>query len=331
MESFHVGHTLFWRKHNKAEVEQMLTIQPNQADLNCKILYPETLFRMPALEIGLLIVAYSVLIVTIFFEVICYQRNLETIETIFFTLSLLGLITALTATPILINLGIIPEGGIILSLPMILVGVATILNTLSERKHTLPTWVKPLLIGLGIAIGLTTICTQFLGIDRYSGSITAVYLGIAVTFSMLLIRNTKPANRIAHLEKTERIFAVVFLILVPFSLLSNYVFGELGYNLQFGFTLPIVFILLAGNKLWDDLQRLSLIPSDVEPTEQHFKNFTLTEREKEIALVLSKGYSYKKISEDLFISIPTVKTHASNVYKKCEVKNRAELILLLTR
>jgi len=52
----------------------------------------------------------------------------------------------------------------------------------------------------------------------------------------------------------------------------------------------------------------------------------LTQREKEILTFIAKGYSNKQIADALFISIPTVKTHRSNILAKCEVKNTASLV-----
>jgi DNA-binding NarL/FixJ family response regulator len=52
----------------------------------------------------------------------------------------------------------------------------------------------------------------------------------------------------------------------------------------------------------------------------------LTQREKEILTLIIKGFSNQEIADQLFISIPTVKTHRSNVLAKCEVKNTASLV-----
>jgi len=284
---------------------------------------------MIVLEFSLLILTYTLLIIAIFLEVICYSRKLETIETIFFTASLLLMVTAFTVRPIFITADQTDAGWVITLFPMIVVGIATILNTLSERVHRLPTWVKPISIALASGLSLATIAAYVTNMPHLVEYVVPAFLAIAVVGSMILVQLSKPTRRIAHLEKSERIFSKAFLVAVPLTLLSSFVFVELGYNLQLGFTIPVLFSLLAANKIWDDLQRLSLVNPTIEPIEQHFKNFLLTEREKEIAIVLSKGHSYKKISEDLFISMPTVKTHASNIYKKCEVKNRAELMLLL--
>lgn len=55
----------------------------------------------------------------------------------------------------------------------------------------------------------------------------------------------------------------------------------------------------------------------------------LTQREKEILTFIVKGYSNQQIAEELCISIPTVKTHRSNILAKCDVKNTASLVRLV--
>jgi DNA-binding NarL/FixJ family response regulator len=52
----------------------------------------------------------------------------------------------------------------------------------------------------------------------------------------------------------------------------------------------------------------------------------LTQREKEILTCIVKGQSNQEIADQLYISLPTVKTHRSNILAKCEVKNTASLV-----
>ncbi|WP_317169100.1 response regulator transcription factor [Flavivirga algicola] len=54
----------------------------------------------------------------------------------------------------------------------------------------------------------------------------------------------------------------------------------------------------------------------------------LSYRENEVLNQLSKGKSYASISETLFISINTVKTHIKNIYEKLQVTNREDAIKL---
>lgn len=52
----------------------------------------------------------------------------------------------------------------------------------------------------------------------------------------------------------------------------------------------------------------------------------LTPREIEIAMSILSNLSYKKIANDLFIAKSTVTKHASNIFKKTNVRNRTEFI-----
>ncbi len=55
------------------------------------------------------------------------------------------------------------------------------------------------------------------------------------------------------------------------------------------------------------------------------KEYGITEREKEIVLSLIRGYSNKEISDKLFISVNTVKTHIAKIYQKLGVSQRIDL------
>ncbi|HTN08975.1 response regulator transcription factor [Agriterribacter sp.] len=55
-------------------------------------------------------------------------------------------------------------------------------------------------------------------------------------------------------------------------------------------------------------------------------NYLLTNREKEILHLLSKGNSFKLIAADLFISLDTVRTHIKHIYDKLHVRSQGEAI-----
>jgi DNA-binding NarL/FixJ family response regulator len=52
----------------------------------------------------------------------------------------------------------------------------------------------------------------------------------------------------------------------------------------------------------------------------------LSNREKEVLALLSKGFLYKEISDQLFISTGTVRQHIHHIYEKLHVQNRMEAI-----
>ena len=51
----------------------------------------------------------------------------------------------------------------------------------------------------------------------------------------------------------------------------------------------------------------------------------LTPREREVLRLLARGYAYKEIAAELFISIKTVETHVSAVLRKLQLSNRHQL------
>lgn len=52
----------------------------------------------------------------------------------------------------------------------------------------------------------------------------------------------------------------------------------------------------------------------------------LSVREQEILQLLSKGYRYKEIAANLFVSIETVRKHIHNIYEKLQVSSRTDAI-----
>lgn len=51
----------------------------------------------------------------------------------------------------------------------------------------------------------------------------------------------------------------------------------------------------------------------------------LSAREREVMRLIARGYSYKEVASELFISIKTVETHVSAVLRKLQLSSRHEL------
>ncbi len=51
----------------------------------------------------------------------------------------------------------------------------------------------------------------------------------------------------------------------------------------------------------------------------------LTARERDVMRLIARGYSYKEVAKELFISIKTVETHVSAVLRKLQLSSRHEL------
>ena len=55
----------------------------------------------------------------------------------------------------------------------------------------------------------------------------------------------------------------------------------------------------------------------------------LSDREREIAIAVAHGWSNAEIGGELFLSIPTVKTHVSSIFTKLGLNNRVQIALLV--
>lgn len=51
----------------------------------------------------------------------------------------------------------------------------------------------------------------------------------------------------------------------------------------------------------------------------------LSKREREVMRLIARGYQYKEVAKELFISIKTVETHVSSVLRKLQLSSRHEL------
>jgi DNA-binding NarL/FixJ family response regulator len=61
---------------------------------------------------------------------------------------------------------------------------------------------------------------------------------------------------------------------------------------------------------------------------QNNQKYFLTKREKDVLLLVTKGESNKSIAEKLVLSEITVKSHLNSIFKKLNVTNRTQAVLL---
>ena len=52
----------------------------------------------------------------------------------------------------------------------------------------------------------------------------------------------------------------------------------------------------------------------------------LTPKERQVIQLLSKGFTYKEISQPMKVSPETVKKHLKNIYRKLKVQNKIEAL-----
>lgn len=87
-------------------------------------------------------------------------------------------------------------------------------------------------------------------------------------------------------------------------------------------------VTMAASKMLEDIQALVGHESGKEPapTESATVLNPLSQREHELLLLLADGLDNAQIAQTLFIALPTVKWHLSNLYSKLNVKNRTSAL-----
>lgn len=61
------------------------------------------------------------------------------------------------------------------------------------------------------------------------------------------------------------------------------------------------------------------------PAEQDDELDRLTPREQEVMRLIARGYTYKEVAAELYLSVKTVETHVSAVLRKLQLSDRREL------
>jgi two-component system, cell cycle response regulator len=101
---------------------------------------------------------------------------------------------------------------------------------------------------------------------------------------------------------------------------------NIGYHIVFDTNIPPETIIQNAERM------ISVSKSTVtknglnERYEHFFDKYSLTSREREVALLLMKIKSNSEIADSLFVGLSTVKKHVSSVFHKTNSKSRAELI-----
>ena len=84
--------------------------------------------------------------------------------------------------------------------------------------------------------------------------------------------------------------------------------------------------MLNGGSPMSSIIARKVVASFANMEKEHSLVQTLTEREKTVLELLSKGLMNKEVSDVLNISVATVRTHIQNIYEKLHVNTRVEAV-----
>lgn len=131
-----------------------------------------------------------------------------------------------------------------------------------------------------------------------------------------------------HDKKLAKYFIISFIPQLAFSIIDFILLRDISFqttHLSYAVFSLLVFIDLCGYFF-----RSYSIDMDITDEKQSLKeSYDLSEREIEVIELLAKGITNQAISEELHISINTVKSHIKKIYNKLKVANRLQLMNLL--
>lgn len=139
-----------------------------------------------------------------------------------------------------------------------------------------------------------------------------------------ILRDLSITNKLLVLHRTPDINTAKHLL----------TFGAKGYGnaLMRGHFIVSAIETIKENMIWLYPEFTTMLITDIPSREDNHnlsKLDVLSSREKEVALHLKDGLTYKEIAIMLDITPRTIKAHATHIYQKLAVKDRLGLALLL--
>ena len=150
------------------------------------------------------------------------------------------------------------------------------------------------------------------------GSLYLVLPAIAATVYLRRRQDPEKRQLLKHIT-------ISFYPMIVFSVLDLLFFASSPYKLvylsYFTFSLLVYFYIARHyvRKYEPELQEL--------PVAEFCRAYSISQREEEVVPLLIEGKSNREISETLYISLNTVKSHIRNIYRKLAVSNRFQLLV----
>lgn len=286
---------------------------------------------MEYLKILLLLLAYSAGIATLVLQVVCYLKGFEYKETIFFTIAFLLLIVASTLHIFIDanNIAVSKQLNFVTNITTIIFSVAIPVNIHKERLGTKRKTKNSVVLGLALFVIMLVILLKLKNMQILQLIVVGAHLFFSVVYSMFYVLLTKPGLLIKQREFAERKTAIFILsIMVVAIIVITVYYNKIPLILLHqngGIILAVVCIILSVSKIPGDIKKLLPNQTVYLSNLNNIAGFGITPRETEVLKLLITGKAYKQIAEQLCISLPTVKTHVSNIYSKTNVRNRLEL------
>jgi len=125
------------------------------------------------------------------------------------------------------------------------------------------------------------------------------------------------------MKKTILIYGLSLAVLV--FLLEYFEYRYFVHELSTEVFVFFIALIFTGLGLWAGKKLTNQTKIESPPFEQ-IRYLKISERELEVLELVAQGLSNKQISDKLFVSVNTTKTHLSHLYEKLDVKRRTQAV-----
>lgn len=137
---------------------------------------------------------------------------------------------------------------------------------------------------------------------------SAIVYGIAMAFILVVLKWLE--FKLVIVDRTFEIYAGVIAVF----------FTALGIWLALKLSGPKIETIIIEKKVFVTSGPAFLV------NEQEAVKLNISKRELEVLQLMAEGLSNQEISDRLFVSLNTIKTHASKLFEKMEVKRRTQAV-----
>jgi len=186
----------------------------------------------------------------------------------------------------------------------------------------------------GIAIITFAVHNGLMFLEKQVGSISSLAMFKNIVFILVLIYVWYQTLTAKKLDKTKTQFvrklSVAFFLVVVVIVNDTFLLDITAVKF-----FPALYSIL-GIVFTRYFYRMNFNHSGMEiknttiDQEEFSEKYDISKREMEVINLLVEGKSYRQISEELFISLNTVKTHIRNIYPKINVSSRHEIVNLIS-
>lgn len=298
-------------------------------------------------ELSLLawLIAYSFGIVCIVFKTINYYKKLETIETIYVQAAFLLLVISFTLSEYYSALESAKQNTAFgfysklfdqfILFSSLLISYTCVVWMRSKKNIVQSPKVDRILRLIFFILLIIFVFSSVYYYNLFFTNIIMIALVVSIIYALVihLVVPSKYDNVL--LDKLGKIFSIGSFVFLPGIIFIDIFYNEFSFIQRFVpyrfHTVSIYYPFLCFFEILESIIIGRRNRHSMPAATNEFKEaYGISPRESEVLQLLIKGKSYQDIAEELFISLSTVKTHISKIYKKTSVINKVELIHILT-